>query len=539
MDVKRTFPLWLLALALGALALAWSPDAHAQVRLNQGFQCLPDGTANGRLFEQRTCQITQTTILAGTVCTFEQTLSQIFSNLYCGMKDAIMTPLVLLMTLAMMIFAIMFLTGMTRLTAGEAAKFGIKILLVFVFATQAELAIGLAYKFFITVTQEGISIVLSKLAPSGAYNNGNLEWNADSAMKYMDQLVIEAATPLTLVPSNLPSNAQPVDNAGGACQNALLVLLGLTAFFLPPLFIMIVYVIMQTIFVFVRAVAGYLLALTGITFLMTMSPIFLCFSLFHVTYKFFEKWLQYIISFTLQMIIIFAFLAFTQLMDYGKFLGRVMELVKPYVVGAGDVAALSAKSTAGALFGPFLINRPLCSICEFEMKMLPYYNQELPVCKANYKVIPPWDLSFHSEFAQMLVLNLISLGVLAYVLEAFLRYVPEIAKQIAGVPWSARVGGGAIEGVAGRSFGTEGGTAHFFGSNTMIAAKNNFLRGFELTPGYTGSKVIGAMTNSTRGLGSNLRSESLRAPLGSQGQGAGSFMADAPTTNPLPYFKLK
>jgi hypothetical protein len=66
----------------------------------------------------------------------------------------------------------------------------------------------------------------------------------------------------------------------------------------------------KIILTFVRAVFGYIYSLVGIAFLMTLAPFFLCFFLFRQTRPFFDKWIGYLVSFALQIVILFAFLAF-------------------------------------------------------------------------------------------------------------------------------------------------------------------------------------------------------------------------------------
>lgn len=529
--LRRAAAILFLALAMaylpGSLGMA---DAHAQPA--QGFSCNPDGTASGRLFPKQTCTITTTSIMAGTVCSYEQTLSDIFSNLYCSTALAVQTPLFILMSLAMMVFGLMFLTGMTRLTTGEASKIAFKILLVWVFATQAEYAIGIGYQFFMSTAKEGINVVLNVVRPTTALGAQGV----DNAMHYIDDLIVEAASPINMDQDalNQINNGQS-QQAGGTCQNAFIALLVLTAILIPPLFIMVVYVVLQTLFVFVRAVLGYLLAITGITFLMTMAPLFLCFALFKMTYKFFEKWLQYLVSFTLQMIVIFAFLAFTQLMEVSKFLGRILELIKPYsgTIGAGSLIPKDANSIPGvtALFDNIGINLPMCSLCEFHIEKLGYYNMEVPVCNTPIKVMPPTDIMFHTDFAYTLIIYLTSLGVLAYVLEAFLRYVPEIAKQIAGSPYSARIGG-HVESNMGRFIGTQGGSPNLMGEETLRGASRSFLDKFDRTPGYSPGKLITATRDVGREIAGGARGSLLRPS-------PGEFMTGNPKPRGSMIFKSK
>lgn len=100
--------------------------------------------------------------------------------------------------------------------------------------------------------------------------------------------------------------------------------------FMPPLFLIVIYLILSIIKAFAQAIIGYLLALLGITFLFTVAPIFVSFALFRVTAGWFEVWLKHLASFTLQLMIVFTFFMLMIMIDLVTFLQNIGLMVRQY-----------------------------------------------------------------------------------------------------------------------------------------------------------------------------------------------------------------
>ncbi len=73
-------------------------------------------------------------------------------------------------------------------------------------------------------------------------------------------------------------------------------------------------------------------ALSAIAFLIALSPIFLSFMLFQSTVHFFEDWLKYLISYTLQIVIVLAIIALwiAAMSLFGGFFNELSNLIWPY-----------------------------------------------------------------------------------------------------------------------------------------------------------------------------------------------------------------
>ena len=506
--MTRMLCLLALACALVALSpLTGGSQAYA-AEISSDFSCQDNGKAVGSLFIKRTCNVTETSLFSGIVCTYQQTLSDIFSNVYCGMKKAILRPLTLAIVLGLILFAIAFLTGMVRLTSGEVFKLVFKIALVWGFATQADLAINVGYRFLMNTASEGITIVLRTSMPSSVENT---DWNADAALRHMDELSVEAVTPFSFKPD--PNAPGVADNT---CQSFILGLVAMFALVVPPLFLTFSYVLLQAFLMYARAMLGYLMAITGITFLMTLSPLFLGFALFTPTRKFFDNWLKYLISFTLQMIIVFAFLALIEMMDIGHLLTTTLALVKPL---KDDQVQM------GAVRGALGLILPSCGICEYKMEMDHKRHIEVPHCIEGGAVISPIDLVSKPDLLYGLALKFISLGILAYVTESMLKYVPELAKHLAGTPYSPRLGG--TIGMNDFAAGQMATGIKSPGRETLGKLGENFEAAFRGTSGTTASRITAGLIGSTKGVSNTALNELRTEALGT----GRAFMTDAPIGN--------
>lgn len=305
--------------ALGAFALAlvvygmWAYAAHAQGVLvyGQNFACSSAGNATGELFSLTSrCQqflgsgsnIDIRYLFSFLVCNVERLTTALFGNLYCGVIVTLAPAVYAVATAAVLFFGIGFTTGIIDFTARELLSFLMKIALFIVFTTEADYMIGVGFNFFITGAQEGISIALSNLYKdqTGAIQSvsgADLYFFLDN---FLYKFISDTTTAIGADPS---SGANP-------CKNAVFAALGLMAVAFPPLFYMGLLLLAKIAMVFVRGVYGYMFSIVGLAFLMVLSPIYLSFGLFRQTRPLFDKYLGYMASFAIQMVLVFTFLAF-------------------------------------------------------------------------------------------------------------------------------------------------------------------------------------------------------------------------------------
>lgn len=492
-------------LALGLFsneAFAFNGVNGVVPKAQSNFSCTAGGEPQGSLFERRICSVTSTTLFSGLICTFEENLSEIFGRLYCGMQKSLIKPITILLTLFVAVFGVMFTIGMTQFTAAEAMKTLFKFVLVWGFATQADLAIQYAYGFFLALAEEGVTIALS--AFSGSTGNAN-NWSGDSALRYMDDIVLNFVNPFS------GSTGQ----ATNSCQNGIFWILIIIAITLPPVALLAIYVQFQTVLAFARAILGYLMSLMGLTFLMTISPIFFALALFKTTAPAFEKWVQYMISFALQMIIVFAFLSMIEIIAFGSFFSSLLDLVQPVPESQKSSILLGNGGFTTLLSGTPLYK---CGICEYHMGFSDAYQMEVPLCDIpaegqEAKIIPFGNLPAKSDFWWMLVTRLMALGILAVLMNEFMASVPEIAKQLTGTAYAPRLGGSGARGLQGFDL-------KFAGQGTVDAFVKGLEKGYQQTNSrLLPVKMFGALAGARKNFTQNVMGDALTELSATVGDG--------------------
>src|SRR5579885_2574051 len=171
-------------------------------------------------------------IFSGLVCNFQIMLNAIMGSVYCGLAYSLDPPLRAALALFVAIFGIQLTMGFVPGHARELVTRVVKLLLVYLFATQSAYGIGIAYNFFVSAANEGIGWVLSVIPMPATGLGGNCIPPAANpaagaqgvAFAYMDYLVCSVIT-------------IPFTTTGGY----LLGFFSVMAFMAPPIFMMFFY----------------------------------------------------------------------------------------------------------------------------------------------------------------------------------------------------------------------------------------------------------------------------------------------------------
>lgn len=467
--------------AFGALALTivvyglWVYSAHAQsgISYDQTFSC-SGGSAAGELFglSSRCPQFLTSAsgsidlehIFSFFVCNVERITTALFGNLYCGMISALAPAIYAVATLAVLFFGIGFTTGILDFTARELLTFLMKIALFIVFTTEADYMIGIAYNFFISGAQQGITIALSGLyeGSSVCSEAGMAEGGGDLYCMLDNFLYTFLFDPITSVTAAVGAD---VESGANPCKNALIAALGLLAIAFPPIFYMALLILAKIAMVFVRGVYGYMFAIVGLAFLMVVSPIYLTFGLFRQTRPFFDKFLGYLASFSLQMIFVFTFLAF------------VLSLPLSHVSSSLLSIIVYQKTTYEG--NTWRFPWEYCSICDFNIYQIvdpADPSQDILLdpsvkinsakhrlkCKEPFKALEPLALvspqpdgsganpvaanqALQNKLMDFAMYGLLGLLVLALVIDRLLSLIPFLAQTLAGgmgASYAPMLGGG-------------------------------------------------------------------------------------------------
>jgi len=441
---------FMLCLLLAALGLAVMSDpAFAQAMGGAGdFSCV-GGTASGNLYDSgASCPttISKNNIFSFLICNMEQLSSNLMGSMFCGMITSLQPIVMSVLVLSLTIFGAAFTIGVIPLRAGDFLLYLIKFAAVFAFATSSDFIIGIAYNFLVSGIRDGVAVALSGLYPelgpdvTGADLYAMMDGFLGKAMSFATDYV-----------------GAKRDGSEDVCKNALFAAMAVMAFAFPPIFYISVLIILKVALTFLRAVFGYVYALVGIAFLLTLAPFFLSFFLFKATRALYEKWIGYLVSFTLQMIILFAFLAFILSIDV-KHISESLPSIVMY-------QEKTIESTQLRMPWEY------CTLCDFKVVSKDNPGQELKkgdpdfiskgqlVCNEPKTAIGPLDAvsppggkapdpERMNSLLTFATTGLLSLFVLAYLVENMLTYAASLSKTLAsaGAQGPPQLGGGAVIG---------------------------------------------------------------------------------------------
>jgi type IV secretory pathway VirB2 component (pilin)/type IV secretory pathway VirB6-like protein len=406
-------------------------------------------------------------IFATILCFFKAVVGQILSSMYCQFQSVMVGPITTAMTLFTMLFGFMIMTGITNFTAKEATLFLLKMAIIWTFALNPAWGIGVGYQFFMGIAEEGSALV----------TQGSTAQLTDPDSMIGSLLSFISGNPSSQWAGNLTNSTY----SGMSQWCVLYATLAVAAllFFMPMVSMFLIMLLLQYLGLYFRAVLGYLTALVLISFLFVLSPIFIGFALFKTTLPLFEQWVKFLISFSVQMIIVFGFLTMIQYVPVGSYFTELLGLLKQYDVTGGK--ANNAQSSH------------VCSICEYTINttVVP----ETIACNTNGTqvyttdvnatspdtgyVIPLTALSQHMDFFRFTISKTLAFYLIFWVIQDFLKRVPDFARSIGGLQVTPPLAG---EDFLGQGIGDlQDAWTNFVGSHQGMA--KGLLAGGALTAG--------------------------------------------------------
>lgn len=364
--------------------------------LAQALQCVGGAPTLGThlLTTSASCTVNATHVFSGLDCMFHVLLNEVMSKMYCGLQFRLSPLLAQAITLYVLGYAIAFTAGISELTVRELVTRILKIAIIWAFAMNASWGVGLAFGFM----AGSIDTVAGWMLGGGG---------TSSFFVTLDQFLVNQITaPFT---------------ANGAKIIAFFVSLW---YALPPLFFIFLYLMLKVMTVMIRALISYLIGLSLIAFLIALSPIFVSFALFQFTFHFFETWLRYLISMTVQIILVFAAVAvwLFVMQQYAYFFVELGNIVVTYVQTFGVGAARTVVNAFGVC--PITLNGMHAS------------------CSGT-NILPPTTFAQNVNLIWFLVSNMITISVVVYAFDVFIKYIPDIARQLAGPQYVPTLSGGS------------------------------------------------------------------------------------------------
>lgn len=352
-------------------------------------------------------------VFSYTVCKFVVVINEIMGRVYCGVQYSMIYVLQILLSIYVAVFGAQILMGTAELRPAEVVTRLVKMTLIWLFVTETTWGIGIAFGFFVGLLDEGTQWVLYPILGT----NGAMPLYA-----YLDDLVFEAVL-------------GPFSDSTNTNINFNFKLVGffmLAWYVLPVVGIMILFWVWTTLSMLARSLITFLLGIASIAFLICLSPIFLCFMLFKATYYFFENWIRYMISYTLQVLITFALLSMWISISqiFIGFFDQLSDMIFPF----------SSVFVPGPSYQP----TDTWGVCPLN-RMNFYWDNSgnmagpMAECIGTYgtnfydqDLVPPSQLYQAVGLIYFIVYHLTTLIILAYAFASLIKDAPSIAKNLAG-----------------------------------------------------------------------------------------------------------
>jgi type IV secretory pathway VirB6-like protein len=434
-----------MAKVMAGMAMAFAVAFYAPFAFAIGsdvtvgnFSCA-NGAASGQLLVSgascpTTLQIDN--VFSFLLCNMEQLSGNILGHMYCGMIKELEPAVWAVATLAVIFFAISFTFGLTPATGREAIVFLLKIAFVTAFATNAEMLVKYGYTLLIGGIKEGIQMALEGMNVTGATTGSDSFKLLDEFMYKLFQYATESVSATT---------------SEDRCKNAVFAVIATMAVAFPLLAYLALALIARVVMTFIKAAFGYIYAIVGITFLLILAPLFVPFYLFKQTRPFCEKWIGFMVSFVLQMVLLFAFLAFILSLNVSSMVKNLPNIIM--------YQEQTPETTS------FRMPWQYCTLCSFKVVDKNDVSKELTqkdrnfvtdgkmVCKdappkpinLTFAIAPDTGSNEMNSLIRLAGQGVLSLIVLAIAINQILTLLPGLAVRLAsglGGGYAPQLGGG-------------------------------------------------------------------------------------------------
>jgi hypothetical protein len=413
-------------------------------------------------------------LFSGFVCTYENILSDVMGDAVCSFQAFLQSPVQVLATLYLVCLGIMFATGIMAFTASEAMISAFKVCLVVALTANADFTVYYLYRIVMLIAQNGTNMVISSISLVG------LQTILNGANALLTQMlnaigIVTAGGDFVGGLSGYQGILQTMDSFVNefiymnstspddlTCKNGYLsMVLGLFGS-VPLLGLMLMGLFYSLAMLLMKVLFSYLKAITGIMFLVSMSPMFIAFSLFRFTEKIFGNWLKYLVGYALHIVIIFAFVSFASSLGLNMLFKQLFAQPGPYKQDhTAGVASIQTNQCTFCpktefantkIVGTFTL--PLGRQCKAGIAGENPEEQSKDLGSSN-----PLDwLSLDQGFMSFAAGRIILMLVIVKLLSAVLERAPEIASSISRVDTDDRRVPGRFGARGASSSKTTGGT---------------------------------------------------------------------------------
>ncbi|MGE3713334.1 MAG: type IV secretion system protein [Alphaproteobacteria bacterium] len=394
------------------------------------------GSASGNIYSTGTAcgsAWTLQNIFSRIFCDFVLIINRVLGDIFCSITYALEGTIGALFTLYIATFGAQLLMGNIQLTSKEVMVRLLKIAGVWSFITQTYWSIGLTFVFFVQAGLWGAKWfweALDIIDPGHAENLNPHTITTGTTGSVMDIFAFFDQTLYSAI-------IGPFTQANSAIIGFFFVMW----YIVPTLFMLAAYWLWMNLVIMLRAILTFLIAVSALAFLLAMSPIFLSFMLFSATYQFFENWLKFMMSYSLQVMVVFSITALWLAAAY-LFIGFFDELsrvVFPY----NSLWAESAPNTDP-------VNT--WGICPVDFSQDPVLGPQVACQNGAFdpinvkadrdEMIPASRIPQQGEFVYYIIYRLLTLIIISYAFDALVRQAPYIARSLAGPEYVPILGQG-------------------------------------------------------------------------------------------------
>lgn len=417
-------------LIFSAILLFFPESAHAAY---SALQCNGGRPVNGTsLFDDSSegaCHYTGLQYMFSTIiCQFVTMVNSIMGKLYCSIQGAVQPLVFVLAGVYVIIYGIQMVMGTAQLSPAEGITRIIKLSIVLWLVTDptfgVSAGIGYMFEFFISFITESTSWAVKILD------------QADGVNLYTDGYNAGVAAPFKFIDDWFYSSLTGAMSAANAKVIGFFIAM---AFVLPSLAFLALGWFISVIKMLVLTLMSFLMAVIAVSFLLALSPIFISFMLFQFTYHFFDQWLRFMVSYSLQVMVSFTILTLWiySLSLFGPFFNELSTVIFPYH---------KVVSQAAPVYTPL----KTYGICPLYVS--PFPNMHVSCTKGDFNPIGPVDANDKGnldyqyliaptgilqmqDFLYYLFYNIISLLIVSFGFSTLQQNSRSIASSLAGAAY--------------------------------------------------------------------------------------------------------
>ncbi len=249
------------------------------------------------------CDMSAGHIISGSLCAVQAILAMSMFEMYCHLSDIVVEPLKAAITLYIVLYTLAYVMGLNPKGGRDAPLRIIQILILWALAFDPMFFYHYLYEMFMNLLN-GVSEALIGFAgdQQSNFEAGSGQSFQVGVFNHVDTLFGQILGMDTLLNYGM----------------AVIVLL-FVPFIGPPIALLLVTALISLVMLFLRILITYVTAVMGLLFLLMFTPLFVGFWLFTSTRKVFLTWMQHLISYTVQPLIVLGYLfLMSGLLDMGQ-----------------------------------------------------------------------------------------------------------------------------------------------------------------------------------------------------------------------------